>query len=207
MGLEGILKGSAAIKDAIERGPKGGASRFIKLADGESITIRFLQELDETGKNFDNERGVAIGFYEHMNPDDYTQAFKCTQDTEGKCAGCERVPTNKKWRAKGRLLANVVVRNGDSDEVKIFSTGLSSKGLAPQLVDFSNDYGSLCDRDYKMTRRGEGINTTYTLLPRDMSAFTKNDKESELVDLNSVVRDLTYSEQIELLTGSGNEDW
>jgi hypothetical protein len=206
MGLEGILKGSAAIKDAIERGPKGGGSRFLKLDDGESVTIRFLQELDETGKNYDEERGVAIGFYEHMNPDDWTQAFKCTADTEGKCAGCERAPANKKWRSKGRLLANVVVR-GDTDEVKIFGTGLSSKGLAPQLVDFSNDYGSLCDRDYKMTRRGSGIDTTYTLLPRDVSPFTKDDKSHELVDLNGIVRNLTYSEQIEMLTGSGTGDW
>lgn len=206
MGLEGILKGSAAIKDAIEKGPKG-QSRFLKLTDGESVTIRFLQELDETGKNYDEGRGQAIAFYEHMDPDDFSTAFKCTADSEGMCAGCERVPTNKKWRAKGRMLANVVVRGADkNDEVKIFSTGLSQKGLAPQLIDFSNDYGSLCDRDYKMTRRGEKLNTTYTLLPRDVSAFTKSDKEHELIDLNELVRSLTYAEQKELLSGE-KSDW
>lgn len=205
MGLEGILKGSTAIRAAIDR-KTGGGSRFIKLGDGDSVTIRFLQELDETGKNYDGDRGVAIGFYEHMDPDDFARAFRCTQD-EGKCLGCEKVPSNKKWRAKGRLLANVVVRGSEGDEVRIFSTGLSSKGLAPQLVDFSNDYGSLCDRDYKMTRRGTGIDTTYTLLPRDMSALTKSDKTQELIDLSGLVRDLNYEEQTELVSGSGNSDW
>lgn len=206
MGLEGILKGSAAIKDAIDKGGSGGTSGFLKLKDGESVTIRFLQELDETGKNYSTENGVAIGFYEHMNPDDYKQSFKCTAETEGRCVGCERVPSNKKWRAKGRLLANVVVR-GNPDEVKIFSTGLSSKGLAPSLVDFATDYGSLCDRDYKLTRRGESIDTTYTLLPRDVSSLSKSDKETELIDLNAVVRGLSYEEQQELLSGSGSDDW
>lgn len=206
MGLDGILKGSAAIKDAIDKGGSGGPSRFLKLADGESVTLRFLQELDEAGKNYSSDRGELIGFYEHMDPEDYTKAFKCTAETEGRCAGCERVPANKKWRAKGRLLGNVMVRGKEGDEVKIFATGLSSKGLAPTLVEYASDYGTLCDRDYKLTRRGEGINTTYTLLPRDVSAFVKGDKDAELIDLNGVVRNLTYDEQNELLSGS-SDDW
>jgi hypothetical protein len=208
MSLQGILKGSAAFKDAIEKGPKGG-SRFLKLGDGESVTLRFMQEIDESGKNFTEDRGLAVGFYEHVNPDDYKKSFRCTAETLGRCAGCERIPVNSKWRAKGRLIVNVLVRSKDgADEVKIFSASLSQKGLAPQIIDYANDYGSLCDRDYKLTRRGSGMqDTVYTLLPRDTSPLKAEDKSAELHDLDEVVRNLTYEEQLELLDGSGGDNW
>jgi len=204
--MRGVLKGAAAIKEAIEKGPKG-TSRFLKLADGESVTLRFLQELDETGKNYEEGRGLAVGFYEHLHPETFA-SFKCTMDDEGRCAGCERVPSNKRLRARGRLLINVLIRNKNGgDEVRIFGTSLSSRGLAPTLVEFADDYGSLCDRDYKLTRRGESINTTYTLLPREVTPLSKEEKSVELIDLSEIVKDLTYEEQEELLSGSGNDDW
>lgn len=206
MSIKGILSGAAAIKDAIEKGPKG-VSRFLKLADGESVTIRFLQELDESGKNFDADRGLAVGFYEHMKPETY-ESFRCTMEQEGRCAGCERAPADKRLRARGRLLINVLVRNKDgADEAKVFGTSLSSKGLAPTLVEYADDYGSLCDRDYKLTRRGEGINTTYTLVPREVTPFGKDEKSVDLIDLGEIVRDLSYEEQDALLSGTASSDW
>lgn len=205
--MRGVISGAAAIQEAIEKGPKG-VSKFLKLTDGESVTIRIVQELDETGKNYDEKFGLAVGYYEHMDPDTY-MSFKCTQDEDGRCAGCERVPVNKKWRARGRLLMNVIVRNPDGDDtVKIFGTSLSSKGLAPTLVEFSNDYGSLCDRDYKLKRSGEGINTTYTLLPREATPLTKEDKALEVIDLTDVIRDLDYEGQVDLINGNTSKsDW
>lgn len=202
-----FISGAAAIQEAIDKGPRG-ESKFLKLSDGESVTIRFLQELEPSAKGYKEEYGIALGYYEHMNPDTY-DSFVCTKEELGRCAGCERVPVNKKWRARGRLLFNVLVRNNDgADVVKIFGTSLSAKGLAPTLVEFSNDYGTLTDRDYKLTRRGESINTTYTLLPREVSPLSKEDKAAEISTLTDVVRDLSYEEQLDLINGnSSKSDW
>lgn len=210
MGLEGVLKGTQAIQEAIAKGPTG-TSRFLKLEDGDTVEIRFLQELDDSASGFDESRGLVVGFYEHMNPDDFKQSFRCTAETEGRCAGCERVPVNSRWRAKGRLLANVaVLNNSGDDEVKIFSTSLSPKGLAPQLVEYSDEYGTLCDRPYKLSRKGKTYtDTSYTLIPRGISPLSKGLKEIELIDLSEVIRDLSYAEQNEMLNGSGSgkDDW
>lgn len=203
-----FISGAQAIQKAIDEGPKG-ESKFLKLSDGESVTIRFLQELEPSAKGYREEAGAALGYYEHMNPDTY-DSFVCTKDELGRCAGCERVPVNKKWRARGRLLFNVLVRNSDGqDVVKIFGTSLSPKGLAPTIVEFSNDYGTITDRDYKLTRRGESINTTYTLLPREVTPLSKEDKAVDVIDLTDVVRDLSYEEQVDLINGNYNSksDW
>lgn len=200
-----FVQGTKALRDHMG---SRGESKFLKLDDGESVVIRFLQELDEAGATYNKERGLALGYYEHIDPDDFSTSFVCTAESEGKCAGCERVSLNRRWRARGRLIANVLVRGqkGDMDKVKIFTTPISSKGLTPTLVEFSDDYGSICDRDYKLTRRGTSIETTYTLLPKEVSPLTKTDEAQELTPLTSVMRNLSYDEQKELL-GDGVSDW
>lgn len=204
--MKGMISGIAGIKEAIENGPKG-ESAFLKLADGEAVTLRFLNEMDEEGKTYDETRGLCYGFYEHSEPDDYSKSFVCTLDDEGKCAGCERIAVNKKWRAKGRLFFNVLIRakRGEENVVKVFTTGTSEKSLAPILVEYATDYGSLCDRDYKLTRNGELLKTTYTLIPRDVSPLTKEDASYELIDLTSLVHHLDYDQQLALL--DGKSDW
>lgn len=211
MGLN-ILKGRDGLGTLREASkPRSGESKFLKLDDGESVTIRFLQELDEGGSQYAESRGIAYGYYEHINPDDFAQSFACTMDTEAKCAGCDLVTSNRKWRSRGRLVSNVLVRaargasSDEADKVKIFSTSISSKGLTPQLVEFAEDYKSICDRDYKMTRRGTGIDTTYTLLPREVSPLTTADESADLIDLSTVMRNLAYAEQMDLL--NGKSDW
>lgn len=208
--MNNLLKerGVKGLRESLERGSKG-ESKFLKLEDGESVTIRYLQEIDEGGSLYSDDRGLSYGYFEHIDPDDFSKSFVCTKDSEGKCAGCERVPINRRWKARGRLISNVLVRGkrNEPDHVKIFSTSISSKGLTPQLVEFADDYGSMCDRDYKMTRHGTGIETTYTLLPREVSPLSKEDESAELVDLTSVMRNLTYDEQLDLLGGDRKGDW
>ena len=42
--------------------------RWLKLADGQSVKIRFIEELDEDSANYDAERGLALVVKEHTNP-------------------------------------------------------------------------------------------------------------------------------------------
>ena len=207
--MNGMINGIEGIKAAIENGPRG-ESVFLKLADGDSVTLRFLNEMDESGATYDENRGLCYGFYEHLDPEDFTKSFVCTLDEEGKCQGCERIGINKRWRPKGRLFFNALIRGkrGETDVVKVFTTGTSEKGLAPQLVEYAVDYGSLCDRDYKLTRRGEGLKTSYTLTSRDVSPLSDADNAAELIVLTALARQLNYEEQGELLSGSTRgSDW
>ena len=202
-----ILEGQQAFRDAINRSG-GGESNFLKLEDGETVTIRFVQEFDESGSNYSEDRGKVFGTFEHIDPDDFTKSFACTAE-DGRCAGCEKVAVNYKWRPKGRLFANVIVRGGrgNEDKVKVFSTSLSKRNpLAGAILEFNDEYKSLCDRDYKLKREGLKLDTVYTLTPKDKTPLTKADEKVELVDLTNLVKRLSYDEQKELL-GDDNEDW
>lgn len=196
-----ILSGREAIKDAITN--SGGGGKFLKVKDGQFVVLRFLQEMDPDGTLYDEKRGVGRGFFEHVNPENFRQSFLCTKDKEGRCLGCEKQANNPKWRPKGRLFFNVLVRNdaGD-DEVKIFTTTISKKGLAPVIVDNVEENGTLCDRDYKLKRTGSEWNdTVYTLTPRAPSPLKPEEEELEVIDLTTAVKDLTYEEQVDLIAG------
>lgn len=198
------LVGRDALRQAIE---KTGGGRFLKVKDGEVATIRFLQELDEDGNLYDETRGTAKGFMEHVHPVEYTKSFLCTVD-DGRCLGCELVATNPRWRAKGRIFFNVLLRNNNGeDEVKIYAVSMSKKGLAPQIVDYADENGTLCDRDYKLKRTGAGKNdTVYTLTPRAPSPLKATEEALELVDFNTVIKDLDYDQQVELVNGGDDNE-
>lgn len=44
------------------------------------------------------------------------------------------------------------------------------------IMQFINEYGSLCDRDYKYSRIGSSIKTTYSLIPKDPSKISSEVK-------------------------------
>lgn len=205
--MKSILETLEDIKDAVAG---KGESRFLKLEDGESVTLRFLQELDGTGKNYDEARGHAVGVREHMNPKNSRQSFLCSAE-DGRCYGCEQVTKNPKWKARGRLLVNVLVRGKNKEEgdsVKIFGTSLSKKGLMPEIIDYYEEDGTLTGRDFKLKRTGVMFDTKYTLNPREVSPLKKTDAEQELHPLDEAFRKLSYDEQVDLIEGDEQkEDW
>ncbi len=169
-------------------------SNFIKLKDGESITIRFLQELDESGKFYNEARGLAVAIFDHIVPNDFTR-FICTLESQGKCVGCERAALNKAWRKRSRLLVNVWVE--EQQAVKVLTTGFSNKGVGSMLIEYAEDLGTICDRNYKLRRSGEGLSTSYSLLPREPSPF---DFDSvEVIDLSQFAQELPYEEVLSLV--------
>jgi hypothetical protein len=206
--MKSVLSGITNIEEAAKRFGSG-ESRFLKIADGDSVTIRFLQELDTGDKNYDEKHGTAVGIFEHLNPEDFSQSFLCSREDEGRCLGCEKASVEKKWRPRGRLLINVLIRGnkGEESKVKILSTGIGNKGLTPTLVEFAKEYGTLCDRDYRLKRNGEGLKTSYTLLPREVSAVTKAELSLELIDFADVYKNLAYEEQVALVEDSPEAGW
>ena len=118
----GIMKGLKAMEKAIDH-PRSSTEasgmkvRWLKLEDGQSIKVRFVNELDEDSPNFDKSRDLAIVVSEHTNPKDYKRKAVCTMDSEGRCFGCEmhRRDPKAKWGGKKRFYANVIVDDGIKD--------------------------------------------------------------------------------------------
>ena len=204
--IKGILSGLKTLKQESERSNSGGGgSSFLKLKDKESVRVRFLQELDESAKNYDKNHGVAHAYLEHTNPDSGNPRFICTLEEEGQCLGCELATKDPKWKKRPRLYINAMVRRDDGDEVLIVNQGLSSKSIGAALIEFAEENGTICDRDFKIKRNGELLQTTYLLMPTDSSPLTAEEKKADLIDVNRFVKQLTYEEQVEALNGAGSK--
>lgn len=186
--MHAIQKGLKSLKKLAES--TSGESSFLRLKDGQSVTIRFIQELDENGKHYDEKRGLAVSVFEHVSPDDNGIRFLCTMEDEGRCVGCERVVLNPRWKRRTRLYVNAYVV--DEQKVKVVATGFSAKGIGGALVDYAEDFGTICDRNFKLKRAGEGFATSYSLLPREPSKFDFD--SAEVISLDMFTKYRSYED-------------
>lgn len=202
---KGALTGLKSLKKVLETANSKGSqgSSFLKLKDGQAVTVRFLQEIDESGKHYDEGRGLAITVFEHVNPDDLSMRFLCTMEEEGRCVGCERVVVNPRWKRRSRLFVNAYVV--EDDAVQVVATGFSAKGIGGTLIEYAEDFGTICDRNYKLKRVGERLSTSYTLTPREVSPFDFDSKQT--IDLEQFARYRSYEECLALVEGTGDRDW
>lgn len=200
--LRGALTGLKSLKKLVEDGANARVSDFLKLKDGQSVTLRFLQELDESGKMYDESRGLAITVFEHKNPNDFSVRFLCTREEEGYCVGCEMAVADSKWRRRPRLFINAYI--AEEKAVKVLATGFSARSLGGTLIEYAEEFGTICDRNYKLKRIGEGLSTHYTLTPREVSPFDFD--KAKLVDLSTFAKYLSYDECKELVANKSQND-
>ena len=71
MGIVKGLKGLNAVMDKPQSNSEGSKARWVKLEDGESVKIRFLQELDPDSPTYNEKLGLGFIAVEHTNPKDY----------------------------------------------------------------------------------------------------------------------------------------
>ena len=199
----GIMKGLKAMEKAIDH-PRSSTEasgmkvRWLKLEDGQSIKVRFVNELDEDSPNFNEDRDVAIVVAEHTNPKDYKRKAVCTQDTEGRCFGCEMARKEPKsgWRARLRFYTNLLVDDGiEEPYVAVWSQGVGKQSAFNTIREYVMDTGSVRNPTWRMKRPGTGTDTTYVLLPTapDTEPFAWEGVEP--FNLEKVVRELPYAEQ------------
>lgn len=203
----GFIKGLKAINETLEK-PKAAQQSFqktnwLKLSDGQSIKVRFPNELDEESPNYDASRGLSVVVAEHTNPKDYKIKAVCTMDDDGRCFACEmhqreNASGNKDykggWRPKLRFYTNVVVE-GDTPEVAVWSQGVSTKSAFNMLREQAMETGSISNVSWKMKRNGVGTETSYLLMPSAPDAEPHNWDGLELFNLEKVVRSVAYPEQ------------
>jgi hypothetical protein len=193
----GILKGLKAMQDKIDTSA-GGGIKWLKIPDGSSYKIRFLDDLDESTPQVDNGAGVAVMLEEHTSPKDFRKKALCSKDDEGRCWACEQAIAHPKtgWAKRGRVYVNVLVNDGVEDPyVAVWSMGVAKSPTFETLKEIYFDDGTISDRDFRIKRAGAGTNTTYIMrdLGRDTEPFSFADFER--FDLETITRAVSYEDQ------------
>lgn len=207
----GIVKGLKDLNKALDKpqssGGEGSKARWVKLEDGESVKIRFLQELDPDSSNYNETSGLGFIAVEHTNPKDYRRKALCSMDDQGKCWGCEQHRKDYKagWKGRSRLYINVLVDDGKEDPyVAILSQGSSGKTITPTLIEYAGEMGSIGNLMWRIKRTGTKTDTSYTAIPLAKDEAPFDASSLELYKLEEVaVRDLPYTEQEAFFNGEG----
>jgi len=211
------LKDIGALMDKPKYENNGQKVRWVKLADGQSAKVRFVEELDADSANYDESRGLSVVIAEHTNPKDYKRKAACTIDSEGRCYGCEMARKEPKggWRSRLRWYGNVIVDDGtEAPYVAVWSQGISKQSAFGNLREYAIETGSISNLEWKIKRNGQGTETNYTLLPTKPDTEPFNFAGIEPFNLEKVVREVPYAEQENFYFGfdapsvtSSNIDW
>ena len=196
-----IVKGLKNINALVDKPKSEGSGlkvRWVKLADGQSAKIRFVNELDSDSAHFNEDRGLAVVVSEHTNPKDYKRKAACTQESEGRCFGCEMARKEPKsgWRARLRFYTNVLVDDGlEEPYVAVWSQGISKQSAFNTIREYALETGSVSNIQWKLKRNGQGTETNYTLIPSKPDTEPFNWDGFEFHNLDKVVREVPYPEQ------------
>ena len=215
-----IVKGLKNINALVDK-PKyegtGTKVRWVKLADGQAAKIRFVNELDQDSANYNEARGLAVVCSAHTNPKDYKRKAACTQESEGRCFGCEMARKEPKsgWRARLRFYTNVLVDDGTEDAyIAVWSQGISKQSAFNTIREYALETGSISNLQWKLKRNGQGTETNYTLIPNVPDSEPFKWDGYEFFNLDKVVREVPYPEQEAFYFGfdtpsatSTNIDW
>jgi hypothetical protein len=199
----GIVTGLKAMNEQMEQKSHSGDTqkgRWLQLKDGQSLKIRFMQEIDPDSKNYIEKAGLAFIAVEHTNPKDYKRKALCTIEDQGRCYGCEMHRRDPKagWKGRSRFYANVLVDDGSEEPyVAIFSQGAGPKSATPEIINYAGETGSISNLTWKLKRTGTATDTNYSIIPLPTADVAAIDFDKyELFDLQkTAVRDVQYDEQ------------
>lgn len=203
---------SAAAKDIADRKASGQGlgSRFFKVKDGQSKVVRFLEE------------GTGIHWcWTHKMPAMGQQKWgddvPCINQTDSgePCPGCEDgIPRKFKGfitlierdaekyatNADGRTDWSTVV--GTEDAVAVWESGIT---VFEELDGLDADYKGLTTRDFKVTRVGSQLNTSYKVRPLDQAPMSEADQQlaANKPDLRGKITPSTYDDMRRRLNGAG----
>jgi hypothetical protein len=209
----GIVSGLSAINKATEPSHSGDnqKGRWLQLKDGQSVKIRFLQEIDPDSPNYNKDAGTGIIGIEHKHPKDYKKKALCTFEDEGQCFGCEQHRRDPKagWKASSRFYINVLVDDGSEDPyVAILSQGIGAKSATPEIAQYAAETGSVTNLVWKLKRTGSGTDTNYSIIALPTAEAKPIDfSKYELYDLaKTAVINVKYDEQEKFYLGTVAED-
>ena len=205
-----IVKGLKNIEAMLDK-PKfennGPRVTWLKLEDSQSVSVRFVNELDGDSPSYDEKNGLAIVVSEHTNPKDYKRKAACSAESEGRCFGCEMHRKDMKagWRARLRFYINVLVDDGVNDpHIAVWSMGVAKSATFDTIREYVQDSQSLSSMTWKLKRNGKGTETTYILIPIKQDEEKFDWSKHEIPDLEAVVKEVPYAEQESFFLGFDN---
>jgi hypothetical protein len=213
------LKNINALLDKPKYDEDSPRVRWLKLADGQAVKIRFIEELDEDSANYAEDRGLALVVKEHTNPKDYKRKAVDTMDAEGRdwAEEMHRKDPKAGWRARLRFYCNVLVDDGiEEPYVAIWSMGVSKQSAFNTIREYALETGSISNLTWKLKRNGQGTETSYTLIPSAPDAEPFKWEEVKPYPLESALKKIPYAEQEAFYLGfdspgssatSSNIDW
>lgn len=212
------LKNINALLDKPKYDENTAKVRWLKLADGQSVKIRFVEELDEDSASFSQDRGLALVVKEHTNPKDYKRKAVDTMDTEGRdwAEEMHRKDPKAGWRGRLRFYCNVVVDDGiEAPYVAIWSMGVSKQSAFNTIREYAIETGSISNLQWKLKRNGQGTETSYTLIPSAPDTQPYDWSSIKPFPLESALNKIPYAEQEAFYLGfdspsassSSNMDW
>lgn len=215
-----VIKGLKDIKKSMDRPSSSDSvkANWLKLEDGQSVKIRFVNELDADSPSYDESRGLSIVVAEHTNPKDYRRKAVCSMEDEGRCYGCEQHRKNPKdgWRARLRFYTNVLVNDGNTTYTAIWSQSVGPKSTTTNtLIEYAGDMGSVSNLVWRLKRTGTGTSTNYTLIPLQTDDTSFDWSDVEPFDLEkAAIRQVPYADQEAWFMGldvdettSSNSEW
>jgi hypothetical protein len=181
------MRGFAAVRKASEditERKNSGSGEFAKELwpglrnNGSSVVVRFLEQGDEV---------QCAWMHEYKKPNQNRSFFVACldQNDEGNpCPACEAKAKrvfkgyiNVIWRDSPQLKRDAegkaIKENGEyaidgtKDEVVVWVQGIT---VFEDLADKDITYRGLSSRDFRVTRRGTGLNTKYVIDPADPDA-------------------------------------
>jgi len=215
-----IVKGLKNINALVDK-PKyegsGSKVRWLKLADGQAVKIRFIEELDEDSANYNDGRGLALVVKEHTNPKDYKRRALDTMESEGRdwAEEMHRKDPKAGWRARLRFYCNVLVDDGlEAPYVAIWAMGVSKQSAFNTIREYALETGSISNLTWKLKRNGQGTETSYTLIPGTPDKEPYDWSKVEPFPLEKALNKIPYAEQEAFYlgfdtpsTGSSNIEW
>jgi len=214
-----IYEGLKSINESMEKSSKpstGPRVRWLKLEDGQSVKIRFANELDEDSKYYDANRRAAIVVREHQNPKDYRRKAICTMDEEGRDWAEEMHKKDPKagWGGRLRFYINVLVDDGMEDPyIAVWSMGVAKSPTFSTIREYAIESDGITNMQWKLKRNGKGTETNYILMPGPIDTEPFDWSGYEVFPLESAVRKVPYAEQEAFYLGydnpatSVNIDW
>jgi hypothetical protein len=208
-----LLKGLKSIKEKSEQAQQIAFKdriRNLYLKDGEYAVIRFLTDTDGI---------IEAKIHEITKTTETGPRYEkhyCTREDLGQCEDCQQgnIPANMMFfwlyvsnvmhktqnprlerdenapRWSQKKVGNTVYYEERIDGPMILRCKRGKDGyLRKKFLNIDEENGTWCDRDYKWSRSGGGINTVYDLLGKDPSKISKEIKavKESLPELADVV--------------------
>jgi len=202
-----------------EAASKPKVNRLSLEKDGDSVIVRFAQELDHDAKNYNEDRGIGFVNIEHNHPDPkvgWRNRASCSIETQGACLPCEKVANRdvewadrKGWKQKEKFYINVVA--GEPREVKETRNNREYTKYLPTNIDedtgdgtvylleqgtYNGIYNDLANYFLESKISGDTITNKYFKISRKGSGF--NDTSYSVLALQDIPKKAKSLDDFEL---------